>query len=464
MKKLIIIILLFIFLLPNKNFAQQEKLFSYNLFPKNHYLYNPANTGDRKTVTAFINYRNRFTGINGAPEIKTFGVHGSVSENIGIGGLIISDKRGVLENLSANLSYSYRVKFEEKSNLFLGISGGFEERSINRSNIIADQQEDVVLIDGTNEGYNFDAGLGIMYKLYQFEVGISMPRISNQRFNALTSINLLMGDSKIELEPYFLYRMMENDAINNSQFDAGLILAWDKKIWTGFTYKSNSSYVALLGADIKPLSVAYSFEFGTEKITKVADGTHEVQLVYNFSLQKIQKIIATGGASSSTIDSLEYEIKTMRKDMEYLLKKFKKLKVNERKHLKDDIIRINNGRTNKYGEDLENSSNGVPRDLDKYGIANFTTDEMVKIGADDDGGELERGVYVVIHSFKTRKMAEEAVAMMKKDTDITAYISLNKRRSWYYVYTGVYKTRKEGVEKMYFERKRGFKDAWVFIY
>ena len=473
------------FLFPFKNMAQQEKLQNYSLYPKNHFLFNPANTGDKGMATVFLNYRNQFTEVNnGAPVIYTFGMHSPVSENMSLGGMIVNDNRGVLSNTSANLSYAYRVKLSEESNLVFGLSGGFEERDIVRSKLIVDEQTDNVLLDGDYEGFNFDAGAGIKFDYKNFEIGISMPRISNMRFNALSSVHFILGESKVEMEPFVLFRMMESEALQTSQYEVGSLLEWNKAFWGGFAYRSNGAYVVSAGVNINPFSISYAYDINAGDLSNLSKSSNEVQIIYNFSLMRANKvildengeIITNGGvvvgagsygggnyAGSNQVDSLETELSSVRDEVERLLIEFENLKSLERKHLKDNIVRVNNGETSDFSGRNNDSPQGIPRGVDKDGIINLSGDDIVKINSTDDGSNLEHGIYVVIHSFRTRKMAERAVGLMK-DIGVSCQIALNKRRSWYYVYTGTYTNRREAITKMYFERKRGFGDAWIYVY
>ncbi len=471
-----------IFFLVQISFAQQEKLSDNNLLIKNRFLYNPANMGDTYKSSAFMNYRNRFTGIKDAPETQNFGISSAIGEKTNLGAIFTNDKRGAIENIEAKLFYSYNVKFSDRNKIAFGIGGGFQKVSLNNSKIIADNEDDILLIDNDFENSKFTSNAGLRYNFIDssgrnLEIGFAMPNVANMRFNFLASYN--MPFSKLDVQPYFAYRMMESTALKSFQFDAGLTLEWNKKFWAGFTYKSNSSYVILLGLNAKQISIAYAYEIGSEDIAKVSDGTHEVQLIYNFSLfdrnnppddeeNEIDPLI------SKKVKNLDNKMDSIKNDLEKKIKN--KQNSNGNSTIDNDKVNSLINELKKRDKQLSDSINSLLRKLnnlkfgkedsrpyeklDKNRMTDFSGEDIVN----QDGSNLEHGIYVVIHSFRTKKMAERAVILMK-EIGISCEISLNKRRSWYYVYTGVYRDRKIAISKMYLERNQhNIEDAWIYFY
>ena len=75
----------------------------------NWYNINPAFTGETDGVEAMFNYRAQWNGIEGSPINSMFGLHTGIQNNMGIGGKVIMDKRGLLSNLTYEFNYSYKV-------------------------------------------------------------------------------------------------------------------------------------------------------------------------------------------------------------------------------------------------------------------------------------------------------------------------------------------------------------------
>jgi hypothetical protein len=75
MKKIVIQIAILLGLTSNL-FAQQPV--SYNLYPYNQFLLNPSAMGENNCLNAFINRQNKWTYLNNAPTVSTFGVHGKI--------------------------------------------------------------------------------------------------------------------------------------------------------------------------------------------------------------------------------------------------------------------------------------------------------------------------------------------------------------------------------------------------
>ena len=103
--------IIIVLLMATQLHAQQLPV--YNLYPQNRILINPANTGDGGGWSGFLHSRNQWVGIQDAPKTISFGVQGMLNDNMGVGGYLVSDRAGLIDRLSINLSYAYRVKLTE---------------------------------------------------------------------------------------------------------------------------------------------------------------------------------------------------------------------------------------------------------------------------------------------------------------------------------------------------------------
>lgn len=119
---------------------------------------------------------------------------------------------------------------------------------------------------------------------------------------------------------------------------------------------------------------------------------------------------------------------------------------------------------NKASVDQTNSTDDANEKALNQKVKNYSTDEIVKVNDDGSiGDNAESGYYVVIHSFREKTRAQNAVTM-EKDKGTTAKIVYNKNRKWYYVYSHMYKNLKEALVKSTEQREAGYEGAWVHIY
>jgi type IX secretion system PorP/SprF family membrane protein len=326
MKSIIKIVLtVFISLGSYPLFAQQLPI--YNLYPHMKILNNPANTADDGLVSAFLNARNQWTGIIGAPKTRTFGMQGSINDNMRIGGYLVDDKFGLINKLSANLSYAYLVKFNDNHSLTFGLSAIVNESSFNLSDASVEDYNDVVLSMSSIEGVNFDAGFGFTYHWNKFEIGLAVPQIIETKIkytspendeyffdlrrhlNVHASYLINPSNSKISLEPSVMFRTARKTP---SQLDFNLLTYWNQKYWIGLGYRNSgktwvetanggeyqefnlslaNSYFIISGGItiLDNLMLGYAYEISNSKIYQQSNGTHEIGLTYYFGKSRKNK-------------------------------------------------------------------------------------------------------------------------------------------------------------------------------
>jgi type IX secretion system PorP/SprF family membrane protein len=108
--------------------AQQP--ISYNLYPQNSFLLNPAVMVEDNCFNAFINRQSKWSDVNGLTA-NTFGAHGKIAKNSFLGGMIVGDKRALVSYFTGNLMYAHKIQFKQDNFLSLGLSVGFANNSLN---------------------------------------------------------------------------------------------------------------------------------------------------------------------------------------------------------------------------------------------------------------------------------------------------------------------------------------------
>src|SRR4051812_35934722 len=109
--KIFIALLVFCF---NLFIAQQQTLFTN--ITLHQYLYNPAYAGANGGLQFNAGYRNQWTGFEGAPQTIMASGYGTFKKktNMAMGGMVISDKSGLMQRNSFYASYSYHLKLTKK--------------------------------------------------------------------------------------------------------------------------------------------------------------------------------------------------------------------------------------------------------------------------------------------------------------------------------------------------------------
>src|ERR1700757_3557449 len=96
--------------------AQQVGMYNHYFFKP--MIYNPAFTGNGDEMQATVISRAQWTGFQNAPQLNIFALDGRVKEKkIGLGVMLISDRKGINHRTGGNILYSYRINFSEDAHL-----------------------------------------------------------------------------------------------------------------------------------------------------------------------------------------------------------------------------------------------------------------------------------------------------------------------------------------------------------
>lgn len=290
-KGLFLIILVLFFSL--KSFGQQEELFSnYMVNPST---LNPAYSGTREINTLYLQYRNQWLGIDGAPKTTylNYQTYGTES-HLGFGVNFISDKIGLLDNNKFTVDWSYILRVTDKTKFSVGIRNGFKSLSfaLNKLNVY---QIDPTLVDLGKSNFTYELGIGMFMYNDRSYLGFSVPNINNSYTikNANTgfiyrnvSHFYLMGGKLIDvgenvvLKPSFLLR---NIPSSKTQVDISMNALFKQKYQIGGTYRTSTAYNIMAGFQYSPqVFVGYSYDSETTMLGNYTKGSHEIYIRYEF--------------------------------------------------------------------------------------------------------------------------------------------------------------------------------------
>ena len=104
--------------------AQQDPMYTQYMF--NTQSINPAYAGTWESLSFMVLARQQWVGLDGAPQTYTFSMQAPLkNERVALGLNLISDKVGLEKRFYMFADYSYLIPVSEKSNLRLGLKGGF---------------------------------------------------------------------------------------------------------------------------------------------------------------------------------------------------------------------------------------------------------------------------------------------------------------------------------------------------
>ena len=303
-RKILLILMLLGFV--QKNFAQQDAMFTYYKF--NHQAVNPAYVGSRQIINATMLNRSQWTGFEGAPWSHTVSLNAPLlNESMGFGFSFSNDVVGpsVLNNLTIDLSY--HLKFNDSDHrLAFGLKAGGNHTRLDLNSLSLDNQSDPAF-DPNNIGkFMPNYGFGLYYYTPKWYVGFSSPHMVNYDFNATQRHFFLIGGGIIELNetiklrPSTYAKFTKNAPIT---LDLTGLFIFRDRLWAGAAFRAPIGLIIpnnskggglglLVGLNLNDqLSVGYSFGYSLGNQTfRYNNGTHEIVLRYDY-LYKEKKII-----------------------------------------------------------------------------------------------------------------------------------------------------------------------------
>lgn len=301
MKNLVLIITTFVCAFSLK--AQQEAMFTHYAF--NTLTINPGYAGSRAAMTATLLHRSQWVGFEGAPHTQTLTVHTPIGKyDMGVGLSVANDKIGPINNTSVYVDYAYKIPLTAGV-LSAGIKGGVDIMQARLTGLAATDADDASIYNNIQNRTMPNFGLGAYYSLDKYYVGLSSPRILQ---NKIDVVNSTTGRSKEQMHFYLVggamfdlserlqakpMGLLKVTAAAAPQFDLTGLFVLDKRFEIGAAYRTGDSFGVLFGINFENhLRAGYSFDWSTGVATGSTNGgSHEIMLRYDFIMKSQKKII-----------------------------------------------------------------------------------------------------------------------------------------------------------------------------
>jgi type IX secretion system PorP/SprF family membrane protein len=294
MKKLNIILILLL-LISSEITAQQESLISQ--YRQQMSLFNPAavNVDDASKIS--IIHRRQWINVPTSPITTSFTCGFYAGKNVGLGLSVITDKVFIVSSTFVGIDYSYKLRINEDSDLYLGIKVGGSFFSLNTSNL---NTYSLFSDPSLNSISSFlpNIGFGAYYKIGDFYASIGAPRmLSTKRVNenngilsadvnrmhfysSIGHVFLINKFNNIKLKPSIFSR---NVIGAPSSIDFNTMVSFNNKFDVGATYRTGASYAIIAQLAInKNLLMGWTYEiFSKPELTNTGD-SYEFMLAYQF--------------------------------------------------------------------------------------------------------------------------------------------------------------------------------------
>ncbi|PBQ34748.1 hypothetical protein CNR22_24220 [Sphingobacteriaceae bacterium] len=319
--KIKVYICLVVFLSMGASFAQQQTL--YTSYLMNQYIYNPAYAGVEDGTQFNLGYRNQYVGFDGAPKSYMFSGYGKFKKkpNMAAGGLIMTEKIGLLQRTSFYATYSYHLKINKKAAINFGLGAGGIQYKVRVYDARPYDKDDNFLSNDVLRAWSFDANAGFYFYTKNFFLGFSdqqMPATkirwdntngkNTTHFYAYTGYSIHFNKEWV-LQPSVLVRSA-SPAPYQIEYNAKVI--YDEMFWGGFSYRQNSSACFLFGCKIdKRYSFGYSYDMTITALNKYSSGSHEIVLSYLIPFKrKKSKSELVKDADEEELNKIDNSLKT----------------------------------------------------------------------------------------------------------------------------------------------------------
>jgi len=314
------------FCLALTSFSQQTP--QSNVYGYNRFSLNPAYAGEQGCTEIFFSHLNQWARIEGAPVTSLLSANTRLGKNWGIGGNVLIDKLGMLQQVAASGSASYGFTLKKEHKIRLGLTAGYYQFRLNPDGAVAFDLMDNIVNGGSQSSSSLNSEIGFLYQFKKFEASFSSKQViqtfSNFGYSGLDGYGLkrhfigLLGykfnlNSNLSLKPSVLYK-----GINNiSQFDLNADLTYKNFLQGGLGYRTGVGLIGRVGFNLRDLFfIGYAYEAPLQNIASYGAGSHE--LIVGLKLCRQPKIPPVDEVSSSrspmkidTIYSVERIVDTL---------------------------------------------------------------------------------------------------------------------------------------------------------
>lgn len=292
----------------------QSNVYSYNRFS-----INPAYSGASGCTEINFSHLNQWVKIEGAPLTSYLGVNTRLGKNIGIGGQVLVDKIGMINQVTGMGALSYGLNFNQFHTLRIGLGLGYNQYRVNPSSAIAFDNQDPIINGGSQASGTLNSEFGLYYQWKNLEVSVAAKQIlqtySNfgyasldgyglrRHFNALASYLIKANDTWAVKPSVFL------KGINTGmQTDINADVLYKNFIQAGLGYRTQVGLIARAGINIQDLFfIGYAYETPMSNIASYSSGSHEVVLGLKLCRNKKK--------SEQLVENKEEPIDTMKPDL-----------------------------------------------------------------------------------------------------------------------------------------------------
>jgi type IX secretion system PorP/SprF family membrane protein len=298
---------LFVLLVSNLIFAQQDKLLTHFMYDKMSI--NPGSTGLDDGICFTTLYRNQWDKVNGAPNSAILNVEANLNRFFpgGLGLSLYHDAIGFARQNNALLNYSFPIEFGNAGVLGLGVGVGIMNYGMNPDWVPPMTMNDPTL-PTEFAATNLDMNFGAYFKGNDYYVGVSSTHLSESLLEQSVAVSgATLTQSYQTARHYYLMGGYKMRNVGGGDIDGNLLVRTDlvkfsadinaryiyqDKYYGGLTFRTSDAIALMLGyKPLKDLTVGYSYDITVNKLSTISRGSHELLVKYCVYIPepKIQK-------------------------------------------------------------------------------------------------------------------------------------------------------------------------------
>jgi type IX secretion system PorP/SprF family membrane protein len=272
----------------------------YSQYLQNGLVINPAYTGTREVLSAFISYRMQWMGTKGSPLLQSVSFHSPLkNDKVALGLMAQFMKYGVTKSTSIFGDYAYHIKLKT-GKLSFGLKAGVDISNTDYTGLILNDPDDPVFKTNEKALILPNVGTGVYYFSDRFFAGLSIPSFLNYRrtssgsavpyhsfnqYDFIFSTGALISFSPaFKFKPSVLvdYSLQNTRKLTQLDINGNFIIA--DLIWVGGSWRvSEQVAVGIIQAQINQqlmFGLSYDYPFG--RMNSYSKGSTEFVLRYEF--------------------------------------------------------------------------------------------------------------------------------------------------------------------------------------
>jgi type IX secretion system PorP/SprF family membrane protein len=276
--------------------AQDQAIFShYNINP---ILINSAVAGFKGEHQALFNARMQWAGFPGAPKTLMAQYHGPLSQSFGVGLGVLTESAADINRMRVQLNYAFRFKIQDSWDVAAGFATELHQIRLNNNvgNSAFIDLGDRIINNNMNGVRFLDASAAIYttYKKNTFG-GFSLNNLVRSRLDDVVSPD--ENESFLSYYTFFLGHRFDVDGLNFSlepsvmiqqirdvpfQMDINLKAGFmDDQLLAGISYRSLGVMGLMLGTQVSPFNLYYSYNVSFQRFQQFNSGAHEITVGLN---------------------------------------------------------------------------------------------------------------------------------------------------------------------------------------